>query len=672
MQSVQQRIQELTDKLNYYNDLYYKKHQSEISDYEFDQLLKELEQLEAQYPAYKLPHSPTQRVGSDLDNDFPTVAHQYPMLSLTNTYTAEEIQDFETRIQKLLAENDVNEPVEYFCELKFDGVSISLIYENGYLVQAITRGDGTQGDDVTANVKTIQSLPLKLIANDLPARFEVRGEIFMPVHIFEELNKQLEEEGKERYANPRNTASGSIKLKKSAEVAKRRLDCYVYALLGENLNINTHSEAIHLLEKWNFQVSPTYRLCKNLEEVWQYIHFWETARHNLPVETDGVVIKVNSLKQQTILGATAKSPRWAIAYKYKAEVAQTILQGITYQVGRTGAVTPVAELQPVLLAGTIIKRASLHNANEIERLGVRLGDVVLVEKGGEIIPKITGVVLEKRSAESQPIQYITHCPECNTPLIRKEGEAQHYCPNEKTCPPQVKGKIEHFIQRKALNIEHLGGETIEKLYDLNLVRNVADLYDLTADKLALLPKFKAKSIQNVLQGIENSKKVPFEQVLFGLGIRYVGATTAQKLAKHFQNIDNLQQASLESLLQVEEVGERIAQSIINYFQDEDNKALLQRLKAAGLQFALAEQPFSLKNQTLSGKTFVISGTFETMSREELQNTIEKHGGKVLSSVSAKLHYLIAGKEAGPSKLEKAQRLGVRIINEQAFLEMLKG
>lgn len=670
-QTAEQRIHELSLKINYHNALYYQENRSEISDYEFDMLLEELIRLEAQFPQFKKEDSPSQRVGGTITKDFLTVRHKYPMLSLGNTYSEEELLDFDKRIKKILESEGLNlEEIEYVCELKFDGVSISLTYQDGKLLRAVTRGDGIEGDDITPNAKTIRSLPLRIQSDQFPAEFEVRGEVFMPNKVFEELNRQRAEEGKELYANPRNTASGTLKLQDSAEVARRKLDIYLYFLLGENLPYKTHAESIKTIESWGFQVSPTYRLCQNIEAVMEYIKYWEKERKNLPLETDGVVIKVNSLNLQEVLGFTSKSPRWAIAYKYKAESASTRLNGITFQVGRTGAVTPVAELEPVFLAGTTVKRASLHNANEIERLDLRLGDTVFVEKGGEIIPKVTGVDLTKRDPQSQTLVYIQNCPECNTALIRKEGEAVHFCPNIKACPPQVKGRIQHFIQRKALDIESLGEGIITQLYDHQLVKDPADLYDLKFDQLVNLERFAEKSAQNLVDGIAASKNVPFDRVLFGLGIRFVGGTVARKLSEAFKNIDALAKASLEELTQVEDIGEKIAESVLEFFADPDNQKLIQRLKTAGLQFETIGKSYALQSNQLEGKTFVISGVFQQFGRDELKDKIEAHGGKVVSSISKKLDYLLAGDKMGPSKLEKAQKLHVSLISEAEFLGMI--
>jgi DNA ligase (NAD+) len=663
----QQRIEALTRQINHHNELYYQKSKTEISDFEFDQLLKELIDLENAFPQFRAPDSPTQRVGGTITKEFATVVHRYPMLSLGNTYSAEELRDFDGRVAKGLD----GEPYEYFCELKFDGVSISLIYENGLLTKAVTRGDGVRGDEVTANIKTIRSLPLRIKAKDIPAYFEVRGEVFLPRDVFKQLNKEREDIGEETYANARNTASGTVKMQDSAEVARRKLDCYLYYLLGDNLPTSTHEEGIRLLEKWGFNVSPTYRKCQTIDEVLAYINEWEHQRNELPLDTDGVVIKVNKLQQQKALGFTAKSPRWAIAYKYKAESVSTRLNGITYQVGRTGAVTPVAELEPVFLAGTTVKRASLHNANVIARLDLRVGDDVFVEKGGEIIPKVTGVDLSKRGPHLKPVQYIEHCPECQTALVRHEEEANHYCPNEKGCPPQIKGRIEHFIQRKAMDIDSLGEQTIRQLYDLGLVNTPADLYDLTKEDLLKLDKVKDKSAQNMLDGIAASKAVPFEAVLFAIGIRYVGKTVAEKLARHFKSMDNLQKASYEELLAAPEVGEKIAQSVVAFFSEPDNQREVQRLQKAGLQFTSAMKEPEKVSDVLQNKSFVISGVFENYERDQLQEIIVAHGGRILSGVSAKLDYLLAGDNMGPAKREKAEKLGVTIISIEDFEKMIR-
>ncbi len=673
------RIDELTDQLNRLNYLYYQESTSEVSDYEFDQLLLELSHLESIHPEFKREDSPTQRVGGSITKSFDTVYHKYPMLSLGNTYSKEDLANFDQRVTKGLGTDDY----EYFCELKFDGVAISLLYHDGVLKQAVTRGDGEKGDDVTNNIKTIQSIPLRISLEKHPAVFEVRGEVFMPKKVFEALNKSRAESGEALLANPRNTTSGTLKMQDSSVVASRKLDCFLYSLLGENIEPKTHSESIDLLEKMKFNVSPTYRKCKNIDEVFDYINEWEQKRHALPVETDGIVLKVNDTNQQEELGFTAKSPRWAIAYKYKAEGGETRLNDITYQVGRTGAVTPVAELAPVLLAGTTVKRASLHNANEIERLDIRIGDIVSVEKGGEIIPKITGVVLEKRT-ETKKLRYISNCPECGTPLERKEGEAVHYCPNSSSCPPQVRGKIEHFISRNALDINHLGPNTIKGLYNKGVIKNIADLYSLTFNNLNELKfeeldpatgdtkarSIKEKTARNILESLEKSKNVAFENVLFGLGIRYVGKTVAEKLVAHFKTIDRLKAATYDDIIAVHEIGERIAQSVVKYFENTENLALVQKLQEAGLNFETKNEDSNLQNDTLAGKSFVISGVFETINREDLKKLIKNLGGKVVSSVSGTTDYLVAGENMGPAKREKAENNKVTILSEKEFNQLI--
>ena len=660
------RITELTEKINYYNYLYYQKDISEVSDYEFDQLLQELIDLEEQFPALRLSDSPTQRVGGIITKAFETVYHKYPMLSLSNTYSQDELRDYDKRVDKGLD----GESYEYICELKFDGIALSITYENNVLSKAITRGDGEKGDDITNNAKTIKTLPLKINGNSGGSLIEVRGEVFMSRKVFDRLNKEREDIGEAKLANPRNTASGTLKMQDSSVVAGRKLDCFLYALLGEGLQVKTHEEALKQLEEWRFKVSPTYRKCKNIEEVIEYIEHWETKRFELPLETDGIVVKVNSYEQQEVLGFTAKSPRWAIAYKYKAENATTVLKEISYQVGRTGAITPVANLEPVLLAGTTVKRASLHNANEIERLDLRIGDTVLVEKGGEIIPKIIGVDVMKRPEGSEPVKYITTCPECGTPLIRKEGEALHYCPNERGCPPQIKGRIEHFIQRKAMDIDSLGARTIALLFEQKLLNNPADLYKLSYDDIFQLEGFKDLSTRNLLNGIEASKNIDFASVLFALGIRYVGRTVAEKLAAYFKSIDHLAAANFEELIDVPEIGERIAESVIEFFKDPENNRLIEELKNAGLQFAIEEKEVVLESNLLDAKSFVISGVFSSFSRDEIKERIKNNGGKVVSGISGKVDYLVAGENMGPAKLEKAQKLGVNIISEQEFLAMI--
>jgi len=667
-EQAKKEILDLTDKVNYHSNLYYQKSRTEISDFEFDKLLETLQKLEQQFPQFKQPDSPTQRVGGSITKEFETVYHKYPMLSLGNTYSQQELEDFDGRVAKGLD----GDPYEYFSELKFDGVSISLIYENGLLVRGITRGDGVRGDDVTANVRTIRTIPLRIKSKNLPTSFEVRGEVFMPKNVFTHLNKEREDIGEERYANARNTTSGTLKMQDSGEVARRKLDCFVYYLLGEDLGIETHEEGIKRLEEWGFNVSPTYKKCKDIKQVLTYIDSWENKRQDLPLETDGVVLKINNLEQQRQLGFTAKSPRWAISFKYKAESISTQLNGIIYQVGRTGAVTPVAELAPVLLAGTTVKRASLHNANEIARLDLRIGDSVFVEKGGEIIPKVTGVDLSKRKTDSKPVHYIDTCPECGTALIREEGEAAHYCPNINGCPPQITGRIEHFIQRKAMDINSLGERTIAQLHVLNLVKSPADLYDLKREDIFKLDGFKELSTKNLLHGIEQSKTVPFESVLFAIGIRYVGKTVAEKLARHFKNIDALAKARYEELLQAPEVGEKIAMSVVNFFKIPENKREVERLKQAGLQFESTLKEPEKESEVLGNKSFVISGVFQHYEREQLQDIILKNGGRVLSSVSGKLDYLLAGDNMGPAKREKAEKLGVTIISEQDFEKLLNG
>jgi len=662
----QEQINQLTDKLNDLNFQYYQNSNSEVSDFEFDVLLVQLRDLENQYPKFLREDSPTHRVGGTISKEFESVTHTYPMLSLGNTYNAKDLADFDERIRKGLGEADY----EYICELKFDGVALSMWYENGKLIRGVTRGDGVRGDDITANVKTIRTVPLNVRTKSMPMRFEARGEGFMPLTTFETLNKEREDIGEQLLANPRNAASGTFKMQDSSMVAKRKMDCYIYQFLSDNDTFTTHEESLIQMKKMGFNVSQTWEKCKNIEEVLAFINQWDKKRHTLPLNTDGIVIKLNSFAQREILGFTAKSPRWAISYKYKSESVSTLLESVSYQVGRTGNITPVANLKPVLLAGTTVKRASIHNANEIERLDLHIGDYVFVEKGGEIIPKITSVDLIKRRDNLDKVQFPSVCPECETELIRKEGEANHYCPNEKGCPPQIKGKIEHFIQRKALNIENLGTETIDMFYRKGLVKTPADLYDLRSENLVDLEGFKEKSIQNILSGVEKSKEIPFKQVLFGIGIRFVGATVAEKLAVYFNNIDNLGKATQEELLQVPEIGERIAQSVVEYFQNTDNQEFIARLKSSGLQFTQDIVEIVTEGDKLVGKTFVISGTFQNFERDELKIKIEANGGKVLSGVSGKLNYLIAGSEAGPSKLEKAQKLNVSIISEDDFLKML--
>lgn len=669
LEQAQQKIQDLSAEINQHNYNYYVLSKPTISDYEFDMLLEELQKLEAQFPQLADENSPTKRVGGSITKNFETVKHKYPMLSLSNSYSKEEIADFEHRIKKL-----VEGELEYVCELKYDGVAIGITYKNGKLLQAVTRGDGVQGDNITENVKTIRSIPLQL-KGDFPEEFEIRGEVFMPKKVFEQLNKEKEEIGEQLYANARNTASGTLKMQDSAIVAQRKLDSYLYFVLGENLPFSTHFQAIEKAKEWGFKVPLSEKKyiakCRSVDEIFEFINYWDKARHQLDFDIDGVVIKVNSYDKQQELGMTAKSPKWAIAYKFKAEQAKTKLLEITYQVGRTGAITPVANLQPVLLAGTTVKRASLHNADQIEKLDIRINDTVLVEKGGEIIPKIVGVEATQRDIFSEPVSYITHCPECNTPLVRKEGEAQHYCPNEWGCPPQIKGKITHFISRKAMNIDGLGEETIDLLVDKNLISNSADLYELTYHQLYELEGFKEKKVQNILEGIQKSKQVPFERVLFAIGIRYVGETVAKKLVKQFKSIDAIANATFEELINTDEIGDKIAESLQQFFANEYHQQLVNRLKEKGLQLTLSEEQLANTTNKLAGLTFVVSGVFSLFSRDELKNSIEQNGGKVAGSISKKTSYIVAGENMGPSKLQKAQDLGVAIIDENKFMEMIE-
>jgi len=666
---VKEKIQQLTQEITQHNYNYYVLSNPTVSDYDFDMMLEQLIKLEQEYPEFADENSPTKRVGGEVTKEFETVKHKYPMLSLGNSYSKEEIADFETRIKKL-----VDGEIEYVCELKYDGVAIGITYVNGKLTRALTRGDGTQGDDITTNVKTIKSIPLQLMGNDFPNEFEIRGEIFLPKNVFEELNREREEIGEQLYANARNTASGTIKMQDSAVVAQRKLDSYLYFVLGENLPFKTHYESIETAGKWGFKVPSVkdnfIKKCKNIDEIFDFINYWDKKRNELNFDIDGVVIKVNNYRQQEEMGFTAKSPKWAIAYKFKAEQVKTKLLEITYQVGRTGAITPVANLQPVLLAGTTVKRASLHNADQIEKLDIRVGDWVFVEKGGEIIPKIVGVEATQRDIFSQPTQYITHCPECNTKLERTEGDAKHFCPNEWGCPPQIKGKMQHFISRKAMNIDGLGEETIEQLYNAGLVKNIVDLYHLTKEQLLPLERMAEKSVNNLLKGLEDSKKVPFERVLFAIGIRYVGETVAKKLARHFKNIDAIIQASFEELIAADEIGDKIAESILQFFSVQENKQMIMELKNLGLQFSLSEQQLENTSDKLAGLTFVVSGVFSLFSRDELKNLIEQNGGKVSGSISKKTNYIVAGENMGPSKLEKATELGVAIIDEQQFSGMI--
>ncbi|CAM3937477.1 NAD-dependent DNA ligase LigA [Flavobacterium sinopsychrotolerans] len=662
---IQNTIQKLREELNQHNYNYYVLDKPIISDYEFDLKLKQLQELESQYPEYFDENSPTQRVGGTITKNFKTVPHEHRMYSLDNSYSKEELIDWEKRIQKVLG--DV--PLEYTCELKYDGASISITYENGKLKRAVTRGDGFQGDDVTNNIKTIKSIPLELKGN-FPDKFDVRGEIILPFAGFEKMNQELIEIGETPYSNPRNTASGSLKLQDSAEVAKRPLDCLLYFLIGNNLPFKSQFEGLETARQWGFKAPKEAKLAHNLEEVFQYIDYWDTHRHNLPYETDGVVVKVNSFHYQDELGFTAKSPRWAIAYKFKSEQVSTKLNSISYQVGRTGSITPVANLEPVQLAGTIVKRASLHNADQIEKLDIRVGDTVFVEKGGEIIPKIIAVDLSKRPENTEPTKYITNCPECNTALVRSEGEANHYCPNFYGCPPQIIGRIQHFISRKAMDIEGLGGETVALLFNNGLVHNYADLYELKVDQILPLERMAQKSAENLVNGVANSKNIPFERVLFALGIRFVGETVAKKLAKHYKSIDALSQATLMDLILVDEIGERIAQSVLDFFENEENRNIIERLKQHGIQFEIIEKINPNATNILSGKTFVVSGVFEKFSRDDLKKAIEDNGGKVGSSISAKTDYLIAGDNMGPAKLEKANKLNISIISEDDFMNLI--
>jgi len=658
-------IQDLRDELDQHNYNYYVLDNPTISDFEFDQKLKQLQELENQHPEFFDDNSPTQRVGGTITKNFQTVVHDYRMYSLDNSYSKEDVIDWENRIQKVLG----NVPLQYTCELKYDGASISITYENGKLKRAVTRGDGFQGDDVTNNIKTIKSIPLHL-KGDFPQRFDIRGEIILPFEGFEKMNQELVEIGETPYSNPRNTASGSLKLQDSSEVAKRPLECLLYFIVGNNLNIKTQYEGLEAARNWGFKVPKETQLANSLEEVFNYINYWDEHRHELPYETDGVVIKVNSFQHQDELGYTAKSPRWAIAYKFKAEQVSTKLNSISYQVGRTGSITPVANLEPVQLAGTVVKRASLHNADQIEKLDIRIGDTVFVEKGGEIIPKIIGVDLAKRNAEAVPTLYITHCPECQTELVRNEGEANHYCPNFYGCPPQIIGRIQHFITRKAMDIEGLGGETVALLYNNGLVKDYADLYELTVDQILPLERMAQKSAENLVNGVQKSKEVPFERVLYAIGIRYVGETVAKKLAKHYKSIDAIRNASLMDLILVDEIGEKIAQSVIEFFDNPENIRIIERLKQYGVQMELVEVHNPNATDKLAGKTFVVSGVFEKFSRDDLKKAIEDNGGKVGSSISAKTDYVVAGENMGPAKLEKANQLKIPIITEIDFLVMI--
>ncbi|MGM8363105.1 NAD-dependent DNA ligase LigA [Flavobacterium sp. ARAG 55.4] len=660
-------IQELREELNLHNYNYYVLDNATISDYEFDIKLKELQDLENAYPEYFDSNSPTQRVGGAITKNFQTVVHRQRMYSLDNSYSKEDLIEWEKRIQKVLGDVDL----QYTCELKYDGASISITYEKGKLVRAVTRGDGFQGDDVTNNIKTIRSVPLTLKGDNYPENFDIRGEIILPFAGFEKMNQELIEIGEIPYSNPRNTASGSLKLQDSTEVAKRPLECLLYSVAGEKLSFSSQFDGLIAARNWGFKVPKEAIVANNLQDVFDFIDYWDIHRHNLPYETDGVVVKVNSIQHQEELGYTAKSPRWAMAYKFKSEQVFTRLNSISYQVGRTGSITPVANLEPVQLAGTIVKRASLHNADQIIKLDIRIDDTVFVEKGGEIIPKIIAVDLSKRPGNSEPTQYITHCPECHTELVRNEGEANHYCPNFYGCPPQIIGRIQHFISRKAMDIEGLGGETVALLFNNGLVHNYADLYELTVEQILPLDRMAQKSAENLVNGVKKSTAVPFESVLYALGIRYVGETVARKLAKHYKNIDALSKASLIELVLVDEIGDRIAQSVVDFFENEENKIIIERLKSYGVQFEIVEKINLNATNKLEGKIFVVSGVFTVFSREELKKAIEDNGGKVGSSISAKTNYVVAGDNMGPAKLDKANKLNIPIISENDFMNMLQ-
>ncbi len=663
--NIHERIEWLRKELERHNYSYYVLDKPVISDFEFDTMMRELQRLEAAHPEFYDANSPTLRVGGDITKKFDTVVHEYRMYSLDNSYSKEDLEDWEKRIQRILG--DV--PVSFTCELKYDGVSINLIYEEGELVRAITRGDGFQGDDVTVNVKTIRSVPLKL-RGDFPAKLHVRGEIVLPIEGFARMNKERIEAGEDAYMNPRNTASGSLKLQDSAEVAKRPLECLLYGMVGNNLPLTSQFDCLMKAQEWGFKVSQGAHLCKTSREVMDYITYWETHREELAYEIDGVVVKVNNFHQQDELGFTSKSPRWAMAYKFKAEEVTTTLNSISYQVGRTGAITPVANLEPVLLAGTVVKRASLYNADQIEKIDVRIGDWVFVEKGGEIIPKVVGVNMSKRSATSKPVEFITHCPECGTELVRKEGEALHYCPNHYGCPPQITGRIQHFISRKAMDIEGMGAETVELFYKEGLIKNYADLYDLQKEQIIPLERMAEKSAENIIKGIEKSKTIPFERVLYALGIRHVGETVAKVIAKKFTSVDALKKASVEELMEINEIGERIAESVVDFFRREDHLQQLERLRAHGVQLEISDTELHPQTDMLKGQTFVVSGVFESVSREELKKQIEDNGGRVASSISSKTDYVIAGDNMGPSKKQKAEELGIPIISEYDFMELV--
>ncbi|AWH74463.1 DNA ligase (NAD(+)) LigA [Dokdonia sp. Dokd-P16] len=663
--TIEEQILALRNELQTHNHSYYVLDTPTISDFDFDQKLKQLEALEAAHPEFDDPNSPTHRVGGAVTKNFETIVHEHRMYSLDNSYSKEDLEDWEARVKKM-----VDGEVNYTCELKYDGASISLTYENGELLKAVTRGDGLQGDDVTTNIKTIKSVPLKL-KGDYPTRFDIRGEIVLPWEGFHAMNAEREELGFELYRNPRNTASGSLKLQDSAEVARRPLQCLLYNITGNNLGIATQMDSLQKARDWGFRVPEAAKLAKNIDEVLEFINHWDVARHDLPYETDGVVVKVNGLQQQEELGYTAKAPRWAMAYKFKAEQVSTRLREITYQVGRTGAITPVANLEPVELAGTTVKRASLHNADQIERLDIREGDEVFVEKGGEIIPKIIAVDLTKRPADSESTTYITECPECSTPLVRKEGEAQHYCPNDMGCPTQIIGRIQHYISRKAMDIDGLGGETVALLVNEGLIVNYADLYELTVAQLLPLERMAQKSAENLVSGVQASVQIPFEKVLFGLGIRYVGETVAKKLAKHYKSIDAIISATEEELVAVDEIGSKIAESVVAFFAKAEHITLIERLKSYGVQLEISAEKLANQSDKLAGYIFVVSGVFE-MPRNELKKLIEDNGGKVSSSISSKTTYVVAGDKMGPSKLQKAESLGVTIISEEEFLNLVVG
>ncbi|MBO5672533.1 MAG: NAD-dependent DNA ligase LigA [Alistipes sp.] len=657
------RMRELERLLDHYNHKYYVESISEVSDFEFDRLLRELQDLETQYPEEADNNSPTKRVGSDLCSEFESVEHLFPMQSLSNTYSSEELGEWIERVER-----EIGSDVEFVCELKFDGTAISLRYENGALQRAVTRGDGQRGDDVTNNVRTIGSVPLRLRGEGYPTIFEIRGEIVMPYASFEKLNREREAAGEAPMANPRNAASGTLKQQSSQVVARRGLDCTLYQLAGEGLPSESHWQNLEAARSWGFKISEHTRICRSKAEVEEFIAYWDVERKTLPYATDGVVIKVNSYAQQRALGSTAKAPRWAVAYKFQAERALTRLLSVDFQVGRTGAITPVANLEPVQLAGTVVKRASIHNADQIAALDIRLGDMVYVEKGGEIIPKITEVELSERSSDSKPFEYITHCPECGSELIRYEGEAKHYCPNESGCPPQITGRIIHFISRKAMNIEGLGGETVELLWQNGMLNNISDIYHLDADRLAALPRLGEKSATNILESIAKSKEVAFERVLFALGIRFVGETTAKYLASHFQTLDAIAAANVEELAEAEEVGSKIADAIVDYFANEHNREIIERLREAGLKFELERK--ELRSRALEGKSVVISGKFEGRSRDDMKRLVEEHGGKNLAAVSANVDFIVAGDNMGPAKRQKAEKLGVRILNEEEFMALI--